>query len=113
MNYDVKTSSYFDVEAQRLSKHYPSFKSDYQEFVKSLKKNPFQGDDLGNGVRKIRMQITSKGKGKAGGARVITLNYLINEENMDIYLLLIYDKKQADNFNPAALKAVLKEIGLI
>ena len=113
MNYDVKTSSYFDVEAKRLTKHYPSFKNDYQEFVKSLKKNPFQGDDLGNGVRKIRMQITSKGKGKAGGARVITLNYLINEENMDIYLLLIYDKKQADNFNPAALKAVLKEIGLL
>ena len=113
MNYDVKTSSYFDAEAKRLAKHYPSFKSDYQDFVKSLKKNPFQGDDLGNGVRKIRMQITSKGKGKAGGARVITLNYLINEENMDIYLLLIYDKKQADNFNPAALKAVLKEIGLL
>ena len=113
MNYDVKTSSYFDVEAKRLAKHYPSFKSDYQEFVKSLKKNPFQGDDLGNGVRKIRMQITSKGKGKAGGARVITLNYLVNDENMDIYLLLIYDKKQADNFNPAALKVVLKEIGLL
>ena len=59
------------------------------------------------------MQITSKGKGMAGGARVITLNYLVNEENMDIYLLLIYDKKQADNFNPAALKVVLKEIGLL
>ena len=59
MNYEVKTSSYFDVEAKRLAKHYPSFKSDYQEFVKSLKKNPFQGDDLGNGIRKIRMQIIS------------------------------------------------------
>ena len=113
MNYEVRTSSYFNQEAKRLTKHYPSFKNDYQEFIKSLKKNPFQGDDLGNGVRKIRMQITSKGKGKAGGARVITMNYLINEENMDIYLLLIYDKKQADNFNPAALKAVLKEIGLL
>ena len=113
MNYDVKTSSYFDHEAKKLAKHYPSFKDDYREFVKSLKVNPFQGDDLGNGVRKIRMQITSKGKGKAGGARVITLNYLVNEENMDIYLLLIYDKKQADNFNPLALKAVLKEVGLL
>ena len=113
MNYEVKTSSYFDHEAKRLSKHYPSFKDDYYEFIKSLKENPFQGDDLGNGVRKIRMQITSKGKGKSGGARVITLNYLINEENMDIYLLLIYDKTQADNFNPIALKAVLREIGLL
>mgnify|MGYP002870142655 CR=1 FL=1 len=113
MNYDIRTSSYFDQEAKRLTKHYPSFKNDYRKFVESLKENPFQGDDLGNGVRKIRMQITSKGKGKAGGARVITLNYLINTENMDIYLLLIYDKQQADNFNPSALKAVLKEIGLL
>ncbi len=113
MNYDIKSSSYFDHEAKKLAKHYPSFKNDFCEFIKSLKENPLQGDDLGNGVRKIRMQITSKGKGKAGGARVITLNYIVSPENMDIYLLLIYDKKQADNFNPTALKAVLKEIGLL
>ncbi len=111
MNYDIRTSCYFDQEAKRLTKHYPSFKNDYRKFIESLKENPFQGDNLGNGVRKIRMQITSKGK--AEGARVITLNYLIKDENMDIYLLLIYDKQQADNFNPSALKAVLKEIGLL
>lgn len=113
MNFDIRISSYFAHEAKRLSKHYPSFKNDYNEFLKSLKEDPYQGDDLGNGVRKVRMAITSKGKGKSGGARVITLNILINEENMEINLLLLYDKKVADNFNPLALKDALKELGLI
>ena len=91
----------------------PSFKTDYAEFLESLKKNPHQGDDLGNGVRKVRMPIASKGKGKSGGARVITLNILIDEENMELNLLLLYDKQVADNFNPLALKDALKELGLL
>ena len=113
MNFDIRASSYFATEAKRLSKHYPSFKNDYDNFIKSLKEDPYQGDDLGNGVRKVRMPIASKGRGKSGGARVITLNFLIDEQNMEINLLLLYDKKNADNFNPAALKEALKELGLI
>ena len=113
MNFDIRISSYFAHEAKRLSKHYPSFKNDYSEFLKSLKEDPYQGDDLGNGVRKVRMAIASKGKGKSGGARVITLNILVDEANMEINLLLLYDKQVADNFNPAALKEALKELGLI
>ena len=114
MNYDnVFASTYFAREAKRLSKHYPSFKSDLDELVKSLIENPFQGDDLGNGIHKVRMQISSKGKGKSGGARVITLNVFVNSERLEINLLLLYDKKDADNFNPAALQAALQDLGLI
>lgn len=113
MNFDIRMSTYFEHEAKRLNKHYPSFKKDYVEFLESLKKDPYQGDDLGNGVRKVRMSIASKGKGKSGGARVITLNFLIDEENMEINLLLLYDKRDADNFNPAALKEALIELGFI
>ena len=113
MNFDIRVSTYFEREAKQLAKHYPSFKNDFDEFLKSLKEDPYQGDDLGNGVRKVRMHIASKRKGKSGGARVITFNYLIDEQNMEINLLLLYDKKEADNFNPAALRVALKELGLI
>ena len=113
MNFDIRVSSYFEREAKQLAKHYPSFKNDFDEFLKSLKEDPYQGDDLGNGVRKVRMQIASKRKGKSGGARVITFNFLIDEQNMEINLLLLYDKKEAYNFNPAALRVALKELGLI
>lgn len=59
-------------------------------------KNPFQGDNLGGGVRKIRMAIGSKGKGKSGGARVLTLNVLVSGDT-DVTLLTIYDKNEIDN----------------
>ena len=113
MNFDIRISSYFAHEAKRLAKHYPSFKNDYKDFLESLKADPYQGIDLGNGVRKVRMPIASKGKGKSGGARVITLNVLIDEAKMEINLLLLYDKQVADNFNQAALKDALKELGLL
>ena len=29
-----------------------------------MQENPYQGGDLGNGLRKVRMSITSKGKTK-------------------------------------------------
>ena len=109
MNYKIEASSYFAREAKRLAKHYPSFKNDYREFLIFIKENPWQGIDLGNGIRKIRIQIASKGKGKAGGARAITMNMIVDEANMKIRLLLLYDKKDADNFNERALEAAIKE----
>ena len=38
-----------------------------RNFLHSLQSNPLQGVDLGKGLRKIRMSIASKGKGKSGG----------------------------------------------
>lgn len=57
-----------------------------------MRQNPFQGDELCPGIRKIRMAISSKGRGKSGGARVITYNILTAEEEGHVYLLEIYDK---------------------
>lgn len=68
-------------------------------------KNPFQGDDLGNGVRKVRMSISSKGKGKSGGARVITFNVIQHEdETIEITLLTIYDKSEISNVTDKYIK---------
>ena len=74
MNYKISTSTYFNVAAKRLAKRYPSFKDDLTAFRNELLDNPLQGDELTPGIRKIRMVIKSKGKGKSGGARVITYN---------------------------------------
>ena len=47
MNYNIITSSYFDVAAKRLAKKYPSFKDDLRTFRDELLENPLQGDELG------------------------------------------------------------------
>jgi hypothetical protein len=71
------------------------------------------GDDLGGNARKVRMAITSKGKGKRGGARIITCNMLIDVINTKIYLLTIYDKGEQDSISPKQIKELKEICGLI
>lgn len=111
MNYKISTSTYFDVAAKRLAKKYPSFKDDLIAFRKELLDNPLQGDELTPGIRKIRMAIKSKGKGKSGGARIITYNLLAKEMDGEIVLLLIYDKSDASSVKVDVLKQIIKEEG--
>lgn len=72
--------------------------------------NPLEGVDLGLGVRKVRMSIKSKGKGKSSGARVITYNITIAEDNIDITLLTIYDKSEKSAITDKEIKDLLKSI---
>lgn len=87
----------FKASAKRLSKHYPSLRDDLKGLLKSLKQNPEQGISLGGGYRKIRLSITSKAKGKSGGARVITLNCLVTEKDGEIFLVKLYDKSETES----------------
>ena len=112
MNYNVKPTPYFLKELKRLSKRYRSLKEDVNLLVASLHENPFQGTDLGKGLHKIRMSITSKGKGKSGGARFITLTLLVTSDKADILLLTLYDKSECENLTDAELKAILAQNGL-
>ena len=106
MNCNIKTSSFFEKELKRLAKRYRSIKSDVLSLGMSLQKDPFQGTDLGRGMRKIRMAITSKGKGKRGGARVITLTVLVSMEEADVLLLAIYDKSERENISDRELEEI-------
>ena len=72
MNYNILSIPPFDRQLKRLSKKYPSLKSDHINLLEDLEIKPRQGKSLGNKCYKIRMPIGSKGKGKSGGTRVIT-----------------------------------------
>ena len=85
MSFEVKTTPHFEREAKILAKRYKSFKADMKDFVESLEKNPMQGDELSPGIRKIRLAIVSKGKGKSGGARVITYTICASESEGRVY----------------------------
>lgn len=107
MKFDVFTSSLFDKEFKKLCKKHKSAKSDIITFVETLKTNPIQGIPIGSDCYKIRIAITSKGKGKSGGARLITNIRVVNEK---IYLLSIYDKSEQDSISEKQLEAVLKSL---
>ena len=110
MVYEFRPSPDFERQAKKLAKHYPSFKQDLLQLLDSLRENPYQGVDLGGGIRKIRMTISSKGRGKAGGARVITMNVNIDVEKMIIALLYIYDKAEIANVSDAFLQQIIKDL---
>ena len=67
-----------------------------------------QGVELEGGARKIRLAITSKGRGKSGGARVIIRVRIVLDE---LQLLYIYDKADFDNINDAYLRDVMRRMG--
>ncbi|MGQ1889972.1 type II toxin-antitoxin system RelE/ParE family toxin [Thermophagus sp. OGC60D27] len=66
--------------------------------------------NLCHGIHKTRMAIASKGKGKSGGARVIT--YLVTEDN-EVYLVYIYDKSQLENISKEQIIELLKKAARI
>lgn len=84
-----------------------SLKNEYLKLVLSLKEQPVQGTALGNNCFKIRLSIASKGKGKSGGARVITYIHLVQSE---VYLLTIFDKSEVENIPDKELTELLKWI---
>ena len=104
MLYTVITVPRFDREMKYLVKKYPSLKDEYKALVEELEKNPEKGAPLGNNLFKIRLAIASKGKGKSGGARVIT--YLKTEQG-NIYLLSIYDKGEKDTISDKEIREIL------
>ena len=59
---------------------------------------------------KIRIPISSKTKGKSGGARILT--YTVNKVSTDMFIVVlmsIYNKSEMENVSDAYLKNILKE----
>jgi mRNA-degrading endonuclease RelE of RelBE toxin-antitoxin system len=107
MSYKVVTIPPFDRQLKRLAKKYQSIKTDLAELGRQLADNPGMGTLLGQDCYKIRLAISSKGKGKSGGARIITHVYVDGDT---IYLLAIYDKSEQDNISDKELGELLSFI---
>lgn len=107
MSYNISSIPLFDKQAKRLAKKYPSLKKDLTELLESLADNPEQGTALGNSFYKIRLAIASKGKGKSGGARVITYVKVTVDT---VFLTSIYDKSEKNTITDKELEQVFKFI---
>jgi len=105
MKYNVETIPNFEKEAKRLLKKYPSLKEEIIDLISELEDNPMLGADLGNNVRKIRLAIASKGKGKRGGARVLSF---IRIEQDSVFLFSIYDKGEQSSISENRIKELIK-----
>jgi mRNA-degrading endonuclease RelE of RelBE toxin-antitoxin system len=95
MSYKIENSEVFKKQFKKLFKKYDSLKADLAKLIAELEVNPQIGTPLKKNYYKIQLAITSKHKGKSGGARIITHVRIINKT---VYLLSIYDKADLDNF---------------
>jgi mRNA-degrading endonuclease RelE of RelBE toxin-antitoxin system len=112
----VRITKNFKSEAKPLLKKYRSLSNDLLKLEKELLKTPRLGTPLGHDAYKIRLRIATKGKGKSGGARVISLvettvigftEFTSNEE-ITVNLISIYDKADVDNIPDKQLKDLIK-----
>lgn len=110
MSCKIYTFPSFEREAKRLNKRYKSFKSDLKELMNELSSSPSLGADLGGGLRKVRMAIKSKGTGKSGGARIITVVLADIEDGLG---LLYIDKSERSTLKGKELTDLLKKNGLV
>lgn len=112
MNWRIDFTAEFFRGAKILKKRYKSFMNDLEDFKESIMRNPFQGAELVPGIRKIRFPIASKGKGKSGGARVITLTYYVSKTEGRIHFLIIYDKSDAGAVDSKIVQRYVKDLGI-
>ncbi len=107
MSYNIIATPNFKKEFKYLAKKYSSLKDELEELISELENNPKEGISLGNNCYKIRLRIASKGKGKSGGARVITFVKVIDES---VFLISIFDKSEKENITDTELNEMLKGI---
>lgn len=97
-------------QAKRLTKRYHSLPDDINALQFELMENPETGVPLGGGKRKIRLGVKSKGGGKRGGLRVITLNVVVQSTDTCVNLLTIYDKKEIKNVSEQYINQIIRSL---
>ncbi len=104
MKYRIKYIQTFEKQFKKLIKKYPSLKQEITNLTKELEVKPDLGIHIGKNCYKIKISIASKGRGKSGGARIIT-HFLV--ERGTIYLMSIYDKSNKDTIYTKELDELL------
>ena len=110
MSFKIVIADSFRRPGKRLGKKFASFKADFASFLDELAANPQSGEPLGRDCYKVRLAIAAKGKGKSGGARVMTCVKVVGET---VFLLTIYDKSEQDSISDTERDELLRENGLL
>ncbi len=106
----VVPTDLFEAKIKRLKKKFRSLEAEMKALIDVLEETPHTGESLGAGLYKIRLSSKSKGKEKRGGFRVITYLLLQTEEDIDVYLISIYDKSEESSIQKDTLLKIVKAL---
>jgi mRNA-degrading endonuclease RelE of RelBE toxin-antitoxin system len=110
MSFKVKSTPEFDKALKQIAKKHKAIKNDILNLIHSLEETPMMGTLLGNNLYKIRLSITGTGKGKSGGARVITYVKISHET---VVLAQIYLKAEYDTVDEGGILKQLAADGIL
>ena len=105
MIFKIEATPNFARELKPLLKKYPSLKTEIRELEEKLRLEPTSGIPPGKNCYKIRLAIASKGRGKSGGARIIT--YVIIDDKT-VFLVSVYDKSEKGDISEIDLQKYFK-----
>lgn len=105
MSFDVIATEPFEKKVKKLARKYKSLPADLAPVFKQLAQEPTSGTSLGKECYKIRIAISSKGKGKSGGARLITY---VRVARGTVFLLDIYDKSDKATISDKELVSLIE-----
>ncbi|MEI8204464.1 MAG: type II toxin-antitoxin system RelE/ParE family toxin [Bacteroidota bacterium] len=104
MSFEIIATEPFERKLKRLAKKHKSLPADLMPVFDDLAKNPMIGTPIGKNCFKIRIAISSKGKGKSAGARIITYVRFVKNT---VFLLDIFDKSEQVNISDKELKMLI------
>ena len=107
MSFEVYYHPQFKKELKQLSTKHHSIKLDVAQLIDNLEAYPKSGVEIAPDVYKIRLAITSKGRGKSGGGRVVT--YVVTEDQ-EVWLLSIYDKADRENIRDKDVASLVASV---
>lgn len=111
MKIEIITTPTFDREFKRLKKKYSSLPGDLEAFESELLDGSNIGVDLGGNIRKVRVAVKSKNKGKSGGVRVITYTVILKLTDKTIFLVTLFDKSEKENIPDSEIKQIIQRLG--
>lgn len=110
MKFEVVATDDFLRSVKKIFKKHKSIITDIEKLDELLSENPMLGTFLGNNLYKIRLAISNSGKGKSGGARVITY---VKVTNHTVYMVAIYLKSEVSSIDEQGILQKLAEDHLI
>lgn len=103
----VRFSSDFQRAFKQLKKRYRSLPDDFNRLLLSLSQNPYQGVEMHDGMRKVRIAFASKARGKRSGGRVIIR---LTIDDTCLSFLYIYDKSDMPSVSEEFLDEIIVEL---
>ena len=105
--YEYEFLHCFLKDVKKLSKKYKSLKIDLKNFIDNFDKILKNSTEIKPNIFKSRLSIKSKGRGKSGGARIIT--YKVTKD-LKVYFLHIYDKSQKSSVHINYIDELISKI---